>query len=197
LGITFLLPEIMLKSEPPANPPTGNVKKYLSYREAWTRVKQSQAAGFYLESIALIESIISDRLTSVLVKSGQIQRKTEIRKYPGFSDLIQAWTALCPTPIEQGIYSNLQASVDTWRLNRNRLIHGMVRSHPGSPTVDILDFVTDAQLTAQQGEKLARAVCSWSSRWLKQQTVQAQPQNNQLQLSKVKREQSKAKKTRK
>ena len=106
----------MLKSEPPANPPTGNVKKYLSYREAWTRVKQSQAAGFYLESIALIESIISDRLTSVLVKSGQIQRKTEIRKYPGFSDLIQAWTALCPTPIEHGIYSNLQASVDTWRL---------------------------------------------------------------------------------
>jgi len=163
----------MLKSEPPANPPTGNVKKFFSYREAWTRVKQSQAAGFYLESIALIESIISDRLTSVLVKSGQIQRKTEIRKYPGFSDLIRAWTALCPTPIEQGNYSDLQASVDTWRLNRNQLIHGMVRSHPGGPTVDILDFVTDAQLTAQQGEKLARAVCSWSSRWLKQQAVQA------------------------
>jgi hypothetical protein len=73
----------------------------------------------------------------------------------------------------------------------------MVRSHPGGPTVDILDFVTDAQLTAQQGEKLARAVCSWSSRWLKQQIVQAQPQNNQLQLGKVKKEQSKAKKPRK
>ena len=167
-----LLPEPMLKSEPPLNPPTGNTKKYLSYREAWTRVKQSQAAGFYLEAIALIESIISDRLTSVLVKSGQIQRKTEIRKYPGFSDLIKAWSALCPQPLQQGSYSDLQAAVDSWRLDRNRLIHGMVRSHPGSPTVDVVDFVSEAKLTAQQGETLARAVCSWSSRWLKQQADQ-------------------------
>jgi hypothetical protein len=158
----------MLKSEPPPNLPTGNVKKFLSYREAWTRIKQSQAAGFYLEAIALIESIIGDRLTSVLVKSGQIQRKSEIRKYPGFSDLIKAWSAVCPQPIQQGSYENLQEAVDQWRLNRNRLIHGMVRSHPGGPTVDVVDFITDAKLTAQQGETLARAVCSWSSRWLKQ-----------------------------
>lgn len=164
----------MLKSEPPSKPPVGNIQKFLSYREAWTRVKQAQAAGFYLEAIALVESIISDRLTSALVNTGRIQRQTEIRKYPGFSDLIQAWIALCPQPIEQGHYSNLQTAVDSWRLERNRLIHGMVRSHPGRPTIEVGEFVTAAQQTAQQGEKLARAVCSWSSRWQKHQKQAAQ-----------------------
>lgn len=158
-----------MKSDPPPKPPTGNVRKFLSYREAWARIQQSQSAGFYLETIALVESIISDRLTSVLVNAGQIRRKAEIRKYPGFSDLIKEWQSLCPKPIVQGSYSHLQDAVDHWRLERNRLIHGMVRSHPGSPTVEVGEFITDAQKTAQQGATLARAVCIWSERWRRAQ----------------------------
>jgi hypothetical protein len=151
----------MLKSDAPSKQPTGNTSKYLSYREAWTRIKLAQAEGFYFEAITLIESIISDRLTSYLVGSGQIKRQTAMHKYPSLAKLIEAWKKATKTPIAQGDYTNLQHAIDAWRLSRNRLIHSMVRSHPGTPTEDITDFLEAAKQTAQQGEKLARAVSSW------------------------------------
>ena len=43
----------------------GNASKYYSYREAWTRIKLAQENGFYLEAIAIQESIISDRLIAI------------------------------------------------------------------------------------------------------------------------------------
>jgi hypothetical protein len=62
----------MLKSIISQNSITGNVVKYLSYREAWTRIKQAQEQGFYLEAVTLEESIITDRLISYLVGVGAI-----------------------------------------------------------------------------------------------------------------------------
>lgn len=45
----------------------GNAAKFWSYREAWTRIKQAQEQGFYLEAVTIEESIISDRLMSYLI----------------------------------------------------------------------------------------------------------------------------------
>jgi hypothetical protein len=151
----------LTKFAPVDKPPAGNANKYLSYREAWTRIKDAQVQGFYFEAITLVESIISDRLTSFLVRSGQLRRQKEVRKYPALAYLIKEWKKKVNTPIVQDSYLNLQDDVDEWRLCRNRLIHSMVRSHPGEPTVDIVDFLEEAKQTAKQGEKLARAVSSW------------------------------------
>lgn len=47
----------------------GDRAKYLSYAEAWARIRLASRQGFFLEAVTVEESIISDRLTSYLVKS--------------------------------------------------------------------------------------------------------------------------------
>lgn len=44
----------------------GNVAKAASYREAKARIKAAKEQHFYIEAIAIIESIISDRILSYL-----------------------------------------------------------------------------------------------------------------------------------
>ncbi|NJM48932.1 MAG: hypothetical protein HC860_24505 [Alkalinema sp. RU_4_3] len=46
------------KSSFPQKDVAGNVNKYESYREAWSRIKHAQENGFFLEAITIQESII-------------------------------------------------------------------------------------------------------------------------------------------
>jgi len=79
----------MLKSKPPDCSPSGNVKKYLSYREAWAPIKKSQQQEFYLEAVTLTESIIRDRLMSYLTSAKFIKSNPKPEKHLSFSDLIK------------------------------------------------------------------------------------------------------------
>lgn len=54
----------IIKSSALAQPINGNGDKFRAYRESWTRIKEAQKQGFYLEAITIEESIISDRLSS-------------------------------------------------------------------------------------------------------------------------------------
>lgn len=143
------------------NSPKGNVAKHLSYREAWSRIKKALEQGFYLEAVTLEESIITDRLISHLVGVGAVRRAVELKDYPGFAQLIQKWKIQNPDPIDTQDYCDLQTAVDEWRRRRNKVVHGMVKSHPGTATDSIMDFLEEAKLTAEQGKMLARAVSNW------------------------------------
>lgn len=118
--------------------------------------------------MTLEESIITDRLISYLVGTGAIQRADELHKYPSFGQLINKWKEKHAKPICIRVksidFQNLQTSVDNWRKRRNKVVHGMVKSHPGTATDDILNFLYEAKLTAQEGDILARAVSSWVKR---------------------------------
>jgi hypothetical protein len=151
----------MLKSNKPDGAPKGKVKKYYSYREAWARIKMAQSNGFYFEAVTLEESIISDRLISYLVNIGAIKRAPTIEKYPHFGELIRVWTIHTAAPIAEGAYSHLQAAVDDWRIRRNKVVHGMVKSHPDSEPDDVESFLEEARRAAQEGERIASAVCEW------------------------------------
>ncbi|KOP24483.1 hypothetical protein AMR41_20340 [Hapalosiphon sp. MRB220] len=157
------------KSESPTISPKGNVAKYLSYREAWTRIKLARKEGFFFEAITIEESIITDRLINYLVFVGEIKQPTEVYKYPKFHELIQSWKKLHPIPIQATGQSSLQEAVDQWRILRNKAIHGMVKSHPGSPTEAIDDFLAIAESAAIQGEFLAKAVSEWCRKMKKKQ----------------------------
>jgi hypothetical protein len=150
------------KSQAPKTPVKGSVEKYLSYREAWARIKEAIKAGFYLEAVTLEESIISDRRISHLVGIGAIKRQEKLHQYPGLGGLISKWkqqeTILDWTPADS---CSLQTAVDDWRNRRNAVVHGMVKSHPGTPTEDIADFLELSREAVRCGEKLARAVCRW------------------------------------
>lgn len=141
--------------------PKGNAPKYLSYREAWSRIKKAQEQGFYLEAVTLQESIITDRLISYLVGVGAIERAVKLHQYPSFAQLMNKWKMQNPNPIDIQDYKDLQTAVDEWRLKRNKVVHGMVKSHPGTATHEVMDFLEEAKLSAEQGKKLARAICHW------------------------------------
>lgn len=155
---------LTLMSSIPNRTPEGNVTKNLSYREAWSRIKKAQEQGFYLEAVTLEESIITDRLISYLVGVGAINRAVELNNYPGFAQLIQKWKIQNPNPINIQKYCDLQTAVDEWRRYRNQVVHGMVKSHPGTATDNVMDFLEKAKLTAEQGKMLARAVSYWVKR---------------------------------
>jgi len=151
----------MKKSNEEREGVTGNVEKYMSYTEAWKRVNEAQEKEFYLEAVTIQESIICDRLISYLVGTGAISRKSKLRDYPRFSRLLNEWKDAATHPISQDGYADLRSEVDDWREERNHLIHGMVKSHPGTPTEPIEDFLTRAKEAAEEGTQLARAVCNW------------------------------------
>ena len=152
----------MLKAKPPDCSPAGNVKKYLSYREAWARIKESQQQEFYLEAVTLTESIISDRLTSYLTGAKLIKSNPKPGKNLSFSDLIKRWKKKGASSVaDSSELSNLQNAVDSWRLSRNEIVHRMVRSHPDLQIDDVESFLEKAKDAAATGEKLARAVDKW------------------------------------
>jgi hypothetical protein len=149
--------------------PDGNAAKYFSYREAWGRIKKAQGCGFYLEAVTLEESIISDRLISYLARVGALKIDAKLEKI-SFNELIKKWSNQVPEPISDQHFDNLQMAVDEWRSRRNQVVHGMVKSVPGSNHGDVINFLKEAELTAFQGDALARAVCRWHKKIKKQIT---------------------------
>jgi hypothetical protein len=113
----------VLKSTPTAQEAEGNTKKFLSYREAWARIRLSIDTGFFFEAVTLEESVISDRLISFLRDCGE----TFPKKNYSFSELIKLWRKYEPSPIDFRNVNDLQQAVDRWRERRNDVVHGIVK----------------------------------------------------------------------
>jgi hypothetical protein len=141
----------------------GNAIKYEAYREAWTRIKQAQESGFFLEAITIEESIISDRLISYLTRTPEAPDPRDRRgKMLSFSQLIERWQKqLLPNTISSITYTDLTIEIDEWRKSRNDAIHAIVKSEPGQSMDDIEKFLENAKKVAARGEYLAREVCKW------------------------------------
>ncbi|MEZ9950765.1 hypothetical protein AB4376_18750 [Vibrio breoganii] len=102
---------------------------------------------FYLEAIALEESCISDRLSLVLYSKG---KKADTKS---FAKLIELCGNFMP--------SELKHSVDSWRKDRNRAIHNLVRSSPLDELVELEELDSLASDTAKKGLELLHSVNAW------------------------------------
>jgi hypothetical protein len=142
----------------------GNANKYYSYREAWSRIRLAQENGFYLEAIAIQESIISDRIINYLCHKQGVALLSNNNHFLSFSELIRKWRSEFPNGLLSGSYSNLIDTVNEWRLSRNKVIHAIVKSKPGEPTQSIDLFLEQAKEAAKVGEAIAREVCNWSKK---------------------------------
>lgn len=144
------------KSEPQSDV-SGNAKKHDSYREAWSRIKLAQESNFFLEAITVEESIISDRLISLLSSTAVSNPITKNKhgKWPSFGQLIQKGRSEFPDE------ADLIDKVDHWRADRNNAVHAIVKSDPGQPTSPVDEFLLEAQAAAEAGEKLAKEVTRW------------------------------------
>jgi hypothetical protein len=131
-----------------------NMIKYKAYKYSFQRMNSALKARFFLEAVMIEESILSDRLLSVLVKNNLLSAK-EMTSFSSFSFLIKKSREL-PIPFNQ------LAELDAWRMKRNRVAHAIAKSQPGEPTITTSAFRELAEDTAKQGKYLCDAVKKWS-----------------------------------
>lgn len=137
----------------------------MSYAEAWRRIKAANNAGFHFEAVTICESIISDRLLS-FVAGTEPEPSSKLTVKTPFGELIKRWrTQTKELPELHGV--DLGYAVDQWRNQRNKIVHGLAKSAPGTPPEDLDAFLTQAKETAMRGAALARAVCRWHQARLK------------------------------
>jgi hypothetical protein len=136
---------IMRKSLPPKHPPIGNGTKFLCYREAWTRIEKALQQEFFLEAVAIEESIMWDRITSYLRDQGETVPDSKT-----FGRVIESWKKML-----HNNFCDLQEQVSAWKRQRDCVIHGMVKSE------NIDAFLEKAKDTAEKGRDLARTIERW------------------------------------
>jgi hypothetical protein len=97
-------------------------RQYL-YRDAIRRVNHAMAAGFYLEAITILESMISDRLESRLSK---IHRDNhEKRKFSNLSPLAQELAGIKTSECDEAKWVYNQ--IIRWADRRNASVHEMAK----------------------------------------------------------------------
>ncbi len=146
-----------MRKSRPTTAKRGNVRKADSFKEAWSRINHATKSGFYLEAAAIQESIIFDRLLAYLHRTCDFPLMTARNRHHSLSDLIKQLrkTVMASQNAEM---LELASELDTWRETRNRTIHSIVRSAPGTPTQAVDDFLARAKACAVSGAKLARRV---------------------------------------
>lgn len=134
----------------------GQVHRYLSYREAWARIREAQDKSFYLEAVAIAESIMADRFASYL----RLMDEKPPKAYMPFKTKVKKVIALQADPISMQGFEDLLGEVSRWADDRNAAVHGIVGKRTGA-RAPIEKFLTDAQEAAARGARLARAVSTW------------------------------------
>jgi hypothetical protein len=137
----------------------GNVRKHDLYKEAFARINTAIDENFFIEAIAILEAIISDRLKSHLNFHHKLPSNDK------FYSLIAEWKKL------QGkknitLSINLPDLIDLWREQRNNAVHGFV-----SEENNVDKFLKNAEVSAKMGLLITRAVCDWHKREIKNSSI--------------------------
>ena len=89
--------------------------RYVIFRKAAERIKDAYHAGYYLDALALVASILEDRLHS------RLAHLTKPKEIPGsFGAMLRELIGR-----EEGDFLAVVKAIDEWRPKRNDRIHGM------------------------------------------------------------------------
>lgn len=121
--------------------------RYNLFRQAEKRIERSIKEGYYCEAIAIIESVITDRLESRLSYLKQ--------KNYGFLTLGSAITNLthCETDV---VICSLLPDLNKWREKRNAALHELVKIEAEKPMLGWERRLGDLSLTANEGYELLK-----------------------------------------
>jgi hypothetical protein len=118
----------------------------MAYGFAFERMSRAFDAGYFIEVIAIAESVLSDQLDSHLKRTGEpvAGRRT-------FFDLIKAARSGA-----QALNTDVLDRVDKWRDARNKAIHAVVKVDESEPTGNPgRVFLDRVRVVAEQGMALA------------------------------------------
>jgi hypothetical protein len=98
-------------------------ERYQLYREAYSRINEARAQGFYLEAITIVESLVSDRLESRLsyLLNNDFSFKT-------LGDLIARSRA---EETDGELRTLVGQDLDAWRVRRNKALHELAKIADG------------------------------------------------------------------
>lgn len=124
-----------------------------AYQAALKRVVQSITDGYFLEAIALEESLISNCLYNYLANTGTALDN------PSFKLLLTTIRKNTKGLEESSV--SLFMKIDTWRVARNKAIHGFITSKSDSLNRSRNSFQHLTETTAKEGQNLCESVVSW------------------------------------
>jgi hypothetical protein len=118
--------------------------------------------GYYLEAVAIQESMMFDRIRSFL----EYVVQEEVRDETPFGRVVRRWEAELNTDSKQQLPrwesdNDLPKRILDWIDARNVVVHKMVRSRPGTPTMPIDQFLALAKSAAESGAIFCREVSDW------------------------------------
>ncbi|MBQ6137878.1 MAG: hypothetical protein IJI73_10970 [Kiritimatiellae bacterium] len=132
-----------------------NTCKWKSYTLAFGRIKTAIQAGFPVEAIALEESVIADRLRSVLTRA--MPALKDGRGYDVGALVVNARMYIAPRE------DKLLTDINDWIRKRNIAIHGIVATKSGGEAkIPADNFVSNAMSVAKRGEILAHKLSDWA-----------------------------------
>lgn len=124
-------------------------KRYRLYKSVIGRYREAIDKGFYLEAITLMESIITDRLESVLIYYGLMNREKAFRTMEFCLQLFNE---------TQGIISDeLYNRIVDWKNERNHALHEMAKIEEGDESSFSQRYNAQKKV-AEQGYELFKAI---------------------------------------
>jgi hypothetical protein len=135
----------------------GNQAKYLSYKLAHARMKSALNAEFPLETIAIAESLMTDRLLSYVNYHGTDfdPDKTTLGK------VAPKAAKICQENKDETGYS-LTTQAKNWMQQRNEVLHSIAKSGQGKePKIPANQFLEHALEVAKNGIVLVKAIQTW------------------------------------
>ena len=142
------------RSQAPYSPQIGQAKNIL-YRKAHRRIKRAIQSGFYIEAIALLESLICDRMEAMLSKltGGPVP----------VASLGQLRQQLIPYEV---FTSQLNEQLKEWNKSRGEIVHQFVKILD-SEEVSWHRRLAHSKVVAMDGLEILREVNNASGRLLR------------------------------
>ncbi len=137
---------------------TDNMQKYNNYKEQMGRLKKAISSEFYLEAISIEYAIVEDRVTSALRHAGKFnpeKHNTLNKKLNRLKEMQRAKTGKKPL-LRNYISDDLLSSIDTWKSERNTLIHALLSQSL---------HTEDLREEARQGLEIVKTLNSKVSSW--------------------------------
>jgi hypothetical protein len=134
------------------------VGRYLRYKLTFERMDDALEEGWLLEAISLQESIISDRLLSVLRHYGKV-----VESFQSLKTLIAECRRLTTGSTER-VEGDFFDELDTWRIKRNRCIHEFCKMDDYAHDESSAEIFSETMFdTAKKGRELADLAKEYST----------------------------------
>jgi hypothetical protein len=131
----------------------GNAGAFEAHTDAWNRITEAEAAGFFLEAISLEDSIMSSRLLSYVWSDNRTLSPKNATLGAAVREALKVSRRR-----KELQFVELLHRVRAWAFSRNSLLHGWVMAEPGTSPKPPALRLQQAKDACREGAELAREV---------------------------------------